>query len=456
MRKQNALKWIEEQKEYTDRRVNYGIEQYRKSSAMLAFFDKNGKPVKNISFKARLKQHEFDFGCNLFLLDEFESEEKNTLYRELFSQVFNYATIPFYWKDIEPQKGKLRFSKDSPRIYRRPAPDLCVEFCKENNIKMKGHCLAYEGFAPDWVSNEKGAYIKELTKRFSEISKRYSGIIEDWDVTNETFNWHPSYSVTPLYRDPDYMKICYGLAAEFFRHNKKIVNENFGIWYPSSAGGFSYCNSPFYLQLENMILKGIDFDACGFQIHQFVSKDGEKDYAKNRYNPKYVYDVLDTFARLGKTIQLSEVTIASYTHEEEDMEIQAEIAKEMYKIWFSHPAVTSIIYWNMADGYTYNPNGSGVCDMSCGENVYDGGLLKPDLSPKPVYNTLKKLIKEEWNTCGEFCTAKDSNYASFRGFKGTYELEINFNGKCQKKEFYLTDTDFDDFACDSTVKIVLD
>ena len=41
MRKQNALKWIEEQKEYTDRRVNYGIEQYRKSSAMLAFFDKN-------------------------------------------------------------------------------------------------------------------------------------------------------------------------------------------------------------------------------------------------------------------------------------------------------------------------------------------------------------------------------------------------------------------------------
>lgn len=29
-------------------------------------------------------------------------------------------------------------------------------------------------------------------------------------------------------------------------------------------------------------------------------------------------------------------------------------------------------------------------------------------------------------------------------------------GECQKKEFYLTDTDFDDFACDSTVKIMLD
>ena len=194
----------------------------------------------------------------------------------------------------------------------------------------------------------------------------------------------------------------------------------------------------------------------GFQLHQFVPKDNEPTYAKSKYNPKYVYDVLDTFARLNKSIQLSEVTIASYTHDEDDMEMQAEIAREMYRIWFSHPAVTSIIYWNMADGYTYNPNGPGVCDMSTGENVYAGGLLKPDLSPKPIFKALKKLIKEEWHTEGDFKTISGTGNAKFRGFKGTYELEFDYNGKHYVKEFELLNPDFDDFACDSTVKIVAD
>lgn len=448
-----ALKWINEQRDYVERRVNYGIEEYRKSTAMLTFTDKDGKPIKDISFHARLKNHAFDFGCNLFLLDEFENEERNSEYRRLFKSVFNYATIPFYWKDLEPIKGKPRFEKNSPKIYRRPAPDLCVEFCRENNIKMKGHCLSYDGFSPSWISKDRNTYIKELEHRFAEISERYADVINDWDITNETFNWHPSYSVTPLYRDPDYMKICYGLAEKYFGGNKKIANECTGIWY---SDGFNYCNSRFFLQLENMLLKGINFDAMGFQLHQFVPKDNEPTYAKSKYNPKYVYDVLDTFARLNKSIQLSEVTIASYTHDEDDMEMQAEIAREIYRIWFSHPAVTSIIYWNMADGYTYNPNGPGVCDMSTGENVYAGGLLKPDLSPKPIFKALKKLIKEEWHTEGDFKTISGTGNAKFRGFKGTYELEFDYNGKHYVKEFELLNPDFDDFACDSTVKIVAD
>lgn len=454
MRKDTALKWINEQQEYMNRRVQYGIESYRKADAMLTFVDKKGNPLKDITFHAALKNHDFDFGCNLFLLDEFETEEKNKEYRRLFAEVFNYATIPFYWKDLEPEQGKPRYAKNSPRVYRRPAPDLCVEYCKENKIRMKGHCLSYEGQAPKWVAKERALYIRELEQRFCEISARYAADIHDWDITNETFNWHPSYSVTPLYRDPDYMKICYALAKKYFTFNKKIVNENFGIWY--GGNGFNYCTSPFYLQLENMQLKGVEYDAMGFQMHQFVPREQEEIFARDKYNPKYVYDVLDTFGRLRKDIQLSEITIASYSHEEEDMAVQAELLTNMYKIWFSHPNVSSIIYWNMADGYTYNPNGPGMLDMSSGENVYAGGLLKPDLTEKPAFTALKKLIHEEWHTEGDFKTIPGTNNATFRGFKGMYDLTFTHNGKRYTKQFHLIDTDFNDFACDSTVQIVVD
>ncbi|MBQ2391779.1 MAG: endo-1,4-beta-xylanase [Clostridia bacterium] len=443
------------QQEYMERRVNYGIETYRKSNAMLAFVDKERKPVNDIKFHAKLIRHDFDFGCNIFLLDEFENEEKNKIYREKFKEVFNYATIPFYWKDLEPEEGKLRFDKNSPKIYRRPAPDLCVEYCKENNIKMKGHCLAYEGFAPSWISKERKEYIKQLDKRFRTIAERYGEDINDWDVTNETFNWHPSYSVTPLYRDREYMDICYGLADKYFHFNKKIVNENCGIWYGGNYG-FNYFASPFYLQLENMKLKGLKYDALGFQMHQNLDRDKSESFIASKYNPKYVYDVLDTFGTLNKDIQLSEVTIASYSFEKEDMEMQAENLKKMYRIWFSHKNVSSIIYWNMADGYTYNPNGPGVLDMTTGENKFAGGLLMPDLSEKPAFAALRDLVKNEWYTEGDFGCISGTNYATFRGFKGDYELTFIHNGKEYKKTFKLIDTDFDDFACDSTVEIVVD
>ena len=191
-------------------------------------------------------------------------------------------------------------------------------------------------------------------------------------------------------------------------------------------------------------------------MHQNLDRDKSESFIASKYNPKYVYDVLDTFGTLNKDIQLSEVTIASYSFEKEDMEMQAENLKKMYRIWFSHKNVSSIIYWNMADGYTYNPNGPGVLDMTTGENKFAGGLLMPDLSEKPAFAALRDLVKNEWYTEGDFGCISGTNYATFRGFKGDYELTFIHNGKEYKKTFKLIDTDFDDFACDSTVEIVVD
>ncbi len=54
------------------------------------------------------------------MLDQFSSPEQNKAYREMFTALFNIATLPFYWSDLEPEQGRPRFAKDSPNIYRRP------------------------------------------------------------------------------------------------------------------------------------------------------------------------------------------------------------------------------------------------------------------------------------------------------------------------------------------------
>jgi hypothetical protein len=40
---------------------------------------------------------DFHFGCNIFMLGEYDSPEKNKLYEEKFTALFNTATLPLYW-----------------------------------------------------------------------------------------------------------------------------------------------------------------------------------------------------------------------------------------------------------------------------------------------------------------------------------------------------------------------
>ena len=165
-RRESALKYFNYHKDFCDDYVKNGIEKNRKGFARLNITDEDGKPLKGAKVKLKQKSHDFKFGCNIFMLDEFESEEKNKLYRELFKKHFNYATVPFYWSDLEPEYGKPRYAKDSFKVYRRPAPDLCVEYCKENNIRMKGHCLAYDTsvFTPEYLPRD----IREAKKMYEK------------------------------------------------------------------------------------------------------------------------------------------------------------------------------------------------------------------------------------------------------------------------------------------------
>ena len=101
---------------------------------------------EDITVEVKQTAHKFKFGANLFMLDECETAEKNAIYREKFPEFLNLATLPFYWSDLEPEEGKPRFAADSPKVYRRPATDLCVDYCLENGIEpWKMYMKEFEG-----------------------------------------------------------------------------------------------------------------------------------------------------------------------------------------------------------------------------------------------------------------------------------------------------------------------
>lgn len=53
----------------------------------------------------RQTTHEFLFGCNLFALGQLDSPDLNRKYEEAFAQIHNFATLPFSWRELEPEDG---------------------------------------------------------------------------------------------------------------------------------------------------------------------------------------------------------------------------------------------------------------------------------------------------------------------------------------------------------------
>ena len=149
------------------------------------------------------------------------------------------------------------------------------------------------------------------------------------------------------------------------------------------------------------------------------------------YDLKQFFKILDKYADFKKPLQMTEITIPAYTLNADDEELQAELITMLYKMWFSHPNMEAIIYWNLVDGYAaYAPQGSEE-----GENYYHGGLIRYDLTEKPAYVALYNLIHKEWHT--EISSVVDGELA-FRGFYGEYEISAERNGNIVTSTFNLS------------------
>ena len=422
--RKRVLELFEKNKDYMDERVNNGIEQHRKGYAKVYVKDNDGNVVPGAKISVKQKSHEFKYGANLFMLDEFENTEKNELYKKYFADAFNMATLPFYWDATEPEKGKTRYAADSKKIYRRPPIDLCMEFCEKHGIEPREHALAYEHFFPLWLRNASVGEIKQaLENRYREISERYKDKIPTIEVTNE-MEWNEGK--TAFYKEPDYVEWCFKLAEKYFPANQLVIND----W-----TGLPWCDrcmptDKYYSYIEANILKGARIDAIGMQYHMFYPAEKEYEATRSFYDPVNLYEHMDLYSKFGKSLQVTEVTIPAYSNNPEDEALQAEIIEKLYSIWFSHPNMEQIIYWNLPDGYAaFAPQG----DMTSGENYYYGGLLRFDMTPKPAYYTIKDLFEKKWHTETKVTSDMDG-IARFKGFYGKYDIEINVNGKTVTKE----------------------
>ncbi|MDF2650619.1 MAG: 1,4-beta-xylanase [Paenibacillus sp.] len=380
---------------------------HRMASQTIKLTDGGGNPVAGKEVAFRQTNHKFKFGCGIF--DAIQVANRNVpadrlafLERklDLFLEVFNAATLPFYWGMFEPEKGK-------PRTLEL---QVAAKWLKERHILVKGHPLCWHTVTAPWLLELSNEEI--LNAQFARIQRDvsdFNGLIDTWDVINEVvimpiFDKYDN-GITRISKDlgrVGIIKAMFEKTREFNPGATLLLNDfNTSINYE--------------ILIDGCLNAGISIDAIGIQSHQHQGYWGREK----------LEEVLERFSGFGLPIHFTENTLTSghvMPPEIEDLndyqipdwpstpefeERQASEIEEMYTILFKHPLVEAVTTWNFSD-----------------EGAWLGapaGLVRKDNSPKPAYESLKRLIKGDWST---HVTGKtdENGFVSFDGFLGEYDL----------------------------------
>jgi GH35 family endo-1,4-beta-xylanase len=346
--------------------------------------------------KVRIEQlrHEFLFGCNLFLLNRCADANQEQEYRNRFAALFNYCTLGFYWASYEMERGKPAYDYT----------DKVLEWTYQQGINCKGHPLVWDHRAgsPRWLPDDPAEIEKLVYERVRGIVSRYRRHIDVWDVVNEPTHlpegvnkskiaaWGASVGSVPYVGEP--LRIARAANPDAML----LVND-----YRTDA--------PYFQILSNLKTeRGFPMDAIGIQSHMH-----EGPWPLHKLS-----SVCERYAQLGLPIHFTETTILSGSRERrsdpwgqttpEQEAAQAEHAAKFYTILFAHPTVQAVTWWDLSDYHAWQHA--------------PAGLLRDDMSPKPSYEFLHKLIKHQWWTRAEGQTDAEGN-CELSAFYGHYRID---------------------------------
>ncbi len=380
--------------------ANARIEKHRKADAVVSVVDAAGKPVADARVKVEQTRHAFLFGSNIYLWGRVGDATDEAAYRKRFADLFNYATLGFYWASYERRRGQPRHERTTQ----------IAQWCKENGIVTKGHPLAWNHADPPWLGDDFEEIRKLQVARIDDCVSRFKGLIDRWDVVNEATHFdrdsfkERAPKMTAMWshvgKHP-FVRECFTHARRANPSATLLIND--------------YRTDPAYLPvIEKLVDENSKrmYDVIGIQSHMHGGP----------WSNDKIWKVCERFARFGVPLHFTETTILSgkqgwklrekgqpWPSTPEGEATQAREVERFYTMLFSHPAVEALTWWDFSDRHAWQQA--------------PAGFLRKDMSPKPAYERLMQLIKGAWWTV-ETVTSDKNGSAPFRGFFGDYRVSV--------------------------------
>jgi GH35 family endo-1,4-beta-xylanase len=361
-------------------RFENDIRNFRQRDLGLRIVDAEGRPVEAAEVEIVQTDHDFLFGCNLFAFRRWDDDKKNALYERRFHDLFSLAVVPLYWSVLERYKGRPEFEP----------VDAAVAWCREHHIQVRGHPVLWSETVPRWADELDVPQVRSAVEaHVRSVVGRYREAVGLWDIVERPV---PVPRVATVSIDPE---DALRWALEASPRGLLLV-----------GGGDA---APLADAARRIVASGVKLDGVGLAAPQY---DGI-------WPVDLVRKAIETAAAAGLPVHVTQVAILGSPEDEAE---QAEAVRHFYTAALAHPKVASITWWDLSDRFAL-------------KNA-PAGLVRADLSVKPAYRVLDRLINHLWRTDAAGRTDADGRI-SVRAFFGTYRITVRQGARKATAEVHL-------------------
>lgn len=379
---------------------------HRLGEAVLTLTGPGGAPLADTEVTVEQTRHAFGFGNIGFdlidLANNVPAEGDEQLARA-YLELFNTATLPFYWGRFEPVLGQTHTTELL----------ATARWFADHGVAVKGHPLVWHTVQPHWLLDFDLDQIEQLQReRIRREVSAFAGLIDTWDAINEVV-------IMPVFTAEDnaitrlaHARGRFAMLRLAFEEARETNPDVFLL-----INDFDL-STAYECLIEGMLDAGIVPDAIGLQTHMHQGYRGEEE----------ILAITDRFARFGlplhftetslvsgdlmpgQIVDLNDYQVDSWPSTPEGEERQADEIARHYRSLVGHPAVDVLTYWGITD------RGSWL-----GAPI---GLLRADGSRKPAFDALRQLVKGDWWVApATVCTDAEGRLA-LQGFGGDYRITV--------------------------------
>jgi GH35 family endo-1,4-beta-xylanase len=314
-------------------------------------------PRANVGLKDAYKDY-FTIGVALNGRNVSDDAQKALTVKE-----FNSVTAENDWKpgEIHPKEGVWNFER----------ADKIADFCRQNGIKMRGHCLCWHSQFADWMFTDskgkevtKEVFYERLRDHIQTIMKRYKDVVYAWDVVNEAMaddgggpRWgfgRGGQEPSP-YRQSRHFKLC---GDEFIAKAFQFAREadpDVLLFYNDYSCVDEGKRERIYNMVKKMKDAGVPIDGIGMQGHYNIYFPSEEQLEK----------AIVRFKELVKHIHITELDLRMNNESGGQLmfsrgeakpqpaymaTLQTDQYARLFKVFRKHAdVIDNVTFWNLGD-----------------------------------------------------------------------------------------------------------
>jgi GH35 family endo-1,4-beta-xylanase len=302
----------------------------------------------------------------------------NSNYVKFFLENFNWAVFEneIKWAWTEPDRGKFNY-KDA---------DEMVEFCLQNKIPMRGHCIFWEveSYNQGWLKTLSSQELTEAVQnRVVDLLSHYRGKFLHYDVNNEML--HGSFFHDRL--GPDIWAYMFNLARQFDPQATLFVND----YHVEDGEDWKSSPQKYLAQIQGLLKQDASIGGIGVQGHARTPIGA------------ILCDAFDKLSSVNIPIWLTEIDVASSNEH-----VRGDDLEVILREGFAHPGVEGMMLWGFWEGVVSREHGH-LVDYNKRVNAAGQRLI---------------ALQEEWTTSLTGHAREDGCF-QFRGFLGDYDAFID-------------------------------